>query len=117
MVVAESPWRAARDSPSRQLLWELSRLAITTQEDLYERLDRDSQKREAVHKSALAEAIAKHEQVRKNAEVERDRLEKQIQQERERRAAEARQREERNASKKDHGHTPRSYHILSAAHR
>ncbi|KAL8938774.1 MAG: hypothetical protein Q9216_003720, partial [Gyalolechia sp. 2 TL-2023] len=95
MAVTESPWKSARDSPSRQLLWELSRLAITAQEDLYERLDRDSQEREAAHKSALAEAIAKHEKVRKDAEAERDRLEKQMLQERERRAAEARQEEER----------------------
>ncbi|KAI4261294.1 MAG: hypothetical protein L6R35_007413, partial [Caloplaca aegaea] len=51
--------------------------------------------REATHKSALAEAIARHEQVRKNAEAERDRLEKQIQQERERRETEARREEER----------------------
>ncbi|KAL9026836.1 MAG: hypothetical protein Q9196_004559 [Gyalolechia fulgens] len=95
MAVSESPWKAARDSPSRQLIWELSRLAITAQEDLYERLDRDSQEREAAHKAALAEAIAKHEKVRKDAEAERDRLEKQMQQERARRAAEARQEEER----------------------
>lgn len=95
MAVTESPWKAAGDSPSRQLLWELSRLAVTAQEDLYERLDRDSQEREAAHKSALAKAIAKHEKVRKDAEAERDRLEKQMQQERERRAAEARQEEER----------------------
>ncbi|KAL9596705.1 MAG: hypothetical protein Q9219_005616 [cf. Caloplaca sp. 3 TL-2023] len=91
MTVTESPWRAARDSPSRQLLWELSRLAITAQEDLYERLEQDSQKREAAHKTALAEAIAKHEKVRKDAEAERDRLERQIQQENQRRVAEARQ--------------------------
>ncbi|KAL8974088.1 MAG: hypothetical protein Q9197_001683 [Variospora fuerteventurae] len=95
MASTESPWKAARDSPSRQLLWELSRLAVSQQEDLYERLDRDSREREATHKSALAEAIARHEQVRKNAEAERDRLEKQIQQERERRETEARREEER----------------------
>ncbi|KAL8716047.1 MAG: hypothetical protein Q9225_006270 [Loekoesia sp. 1 TL-2023] len=95
MAVTESPWKVARDSPSRQLLWELSRLAITAQEDLYDRLEKDSKEREAAHKSALAEAIAKHEKVRKDAEAERDRLEKQIQKERERREAEARQEEER----------------------
>ncbi|KAL8825082.1 MAG: hypothetical protein Q9170_007935, partial [Blastenia crenularia] len=95
MAITESPWKAARDSPSRQLLWELSRLAITTQEDIYERLDRESQEREAAHRSALAQAIAKHEKVRKDAEAERDRLEKQMQQDKERRDAEARQEEER----------------------
>ncbi|KAI4090680.1 MAG: hypothetical protein LQ344_004583 [Seirophora lacunosa] len=95
MASTESSWKGARDSPSRQLLWELSRLAVSQQEDLYERLDRDSREREATHKSALAEAIARHEKVRKNAEAERDRLEKEIQQERERRQEEARIEEER----------------------
>ncbi|KAL8948082.1 MAG: hypothetical protein Q9222_005700 [Ikaeria aurantiellina] len=95
MAVAGSPWKTANDSPSRQLLWELSRLAVTSQEELYEQLDRDSQEREAVHKSALAEAIAKHEKVRADAEAERDRLEKQIQHEKQRREAEIRQEEHR----------------------
>lgn len=95
MAVTESPWKAAQDSPSRQLLWELSKLAVSQQEDLYERLDRESQEREAAHKSALAEAIARHEKVRRDAEKERDRLERKVQQERERREAEARQEEER----------------------
>lgn len=87
----------ARDSPSRQLLWELSRLAVSQQEDLYERLDRESQEREAVHKHALAEANARREATRMNAEmdVEREYHEIQIQEERARREAEARQEEER----------------------
>ncbi|KAL8924080.1 MAG: hypothetical protein Q9208_004217 [Pyrenodesmia sp. 3 TL-2023] len=98
MATPESPWKAARDSPSRQLLWELSRLAVTQQEDLYERLDREAQEREAAHKSILALSQARHEQVRKDAEIERDRLdrlEKQALRDRERQEAEARQEEER----------------------
>ncbi|KAL8724439.1 MAG: hypothetical protein Q9181_006820 [Wetmoreana brouardii] len=92
MALAESPWKSAKDSPSRQLLWELSRLRIYEQEEFYEQLDRESQEREAAHKNALAIAIARHEQVRKDAEAERDR---QIKLEAERREAEARQEEER----------------------
>lgn len=95
MAITGSPWKAARDSPSRQLLWELSRLAVSQQEDLYEQLDRESQEREKAHKKALAEAVAQHERVRRDAEVERDRLEQQIEQERERREIEAHQEEER----------------------
>ncbi len=93
-MAMESPWKAARDSPSKQLLWELSRLAVTQQEDLYERLDREAQEREAAHRTVLALSQARHEQVRRDAEIERDRLdrlEKQAIQDRERREAEARQ--------------------------
>ncbi|KAI4251132.1 MAG: hypothetical protein LQ352_005037 [Teloschistes flavicans] len=91
-ITEKSPWRSAKDSPSRQLLWELSRLAITRQEDWYEQLDRESQEREAVHKNALAIAVARHEQVRKDAELERDRI---LQLEQARQEAEARLEEER----------------------
>ncbi|KAI4172022.1 MAG: hypothetical protein LQ346_008670 [Caloplaca aetnensis] len=103
-MAMESPWKAARDSPSKQLLWELSRLAVTQQEDLYERLDREAREREAAHKTVLALSQARHEQVRRDAEIERDRLdrlEKQAIQDKERqeaenrREAEARQQEER----------------------
>ncbi|KAL8687503.1 MAG: hypothetical protein Q9218_006345 [Villophora microphyllina] len=91
MAITESPWRSAKDSPSRQLLWELSQLSIIRQEDLYEQLDRESEERDAIYKHANAIANARHEQVRKEAEAEKDRLE----QEQERKEAEARLEEER----------------------
>ncbi|KAL9582359.1 MAG: hypothetical protein Q9212_003339 [Teloschistes hypoglaucus] len=92
MAIKESPGRPAKDSPSRQLLRELSRLSITRQEDWYEQLDRESKERAAIHKNALAIALARHEQVRKDAEAERDQI---LQLEQERRKAEARLQEER----------------------
>ncbi|KAL8727813.1 MAG: hypothetical protein Q9166_005805 [cf. Caloplaca sp. 2 TL-2023] len=92
MALADSPWKTAKDSPSRQLLWELARLALDEQQQSIERLDRESKEREAIHKSALAAAIAKHDKVRKDAEAERDRL---IQQDEARRQDELRQEDER----------------------
>lgn len=80
-----SPYKLAKDSPSRQLLWELGQLAISTQEGFYAHLDRESHEREALHQQALAAATAKHENVRRNAEQYRERLEEQIQAERRRR--------------------------------
>lgn len=92
MAIKESPGRPAKDSPSRQLLRELSRLSINRQEDWYEQLDRESKERAAIHNNALAIALARHEQVRKDAEAERDRI---LQLEQERQKAEARLQEER----------------------
>ncbi|KAL8774164.1 MAG: hypothetical protein Q9203_004569 [Teloschistes exilis] len=93
MAIKESPpGRPAKDSPSQQLFRELSRLSITRQEDWYEQLDRESKERAAIHKNALAIALARHEQVRKDAEAERDRI---LQLEQERQKAEARLQEER----------------------
>lgn len=95
MAVADSPWKSVQDSPSRQLLWELSRLALAEQQESYGRLDRESREREVAHNNALAVATARHDKVRKDAEAERDRHERREQQERARRAEEARQHEER----------------------
>ncbi|KAL8814132.1 MAG: hypothetical protein Q9223_006622 [Gallowayella weberi] len=95
MAVAGSPWKTALHSPSRQLLWELNRLVLSEQEESFQRLDRESQQREAAHKSALAEAIARHDKVRNDAEAERDRHGKQQQQERAQREEEQRQQAER----------------------
>lgn len=80
-----SPYKLAKDSPSRQLLWELGQLAISAQEGFYAHLDRESHEREALHQQALAAATAKHENVRRTAEQYRERLEEQIQAERRRR--------------------------------
>ena len=83
-----SPYKLAKDSPSRQLLWELGQLAISTQEGFYAHLDRESHEREALHQQALAAATAKHENVRRTAEQYRERLDEQIQAERKRRGDE-----------------------------
>lgn len=80
-----SPYKLAKDSPSRQLLWELGQLAISTQEGFYAHLDRESHAREALHQQALAAATAKHENVRRTAEQYREKLEEQIQAEQRRR--------------------------------
>ena len=85
MEIMTSPYKLAKDSPSRQLLWELGQLAISTQEGFYAHLDRESHEREALHQQALAAATAKHENVRRTAEQYRERLEEQIQAERRRR--------------------------------
>ncbi|KAL8755051.1 MAG: hypothetical protein Q9199_003922 [Rusavskia elegans] len=96
MAVADvSPWKAAKDSPSRQLLWELSRLALAEQEESLERLDQACRERGAVLKSALDEAVARHDKVRKDAEAEGARIEQERQQAKARREAEHRQQEER----------------------
>ncbi|KAL8680644.1 MAG: hypothetical protein Q9186_003182 [Xanthomendoza sp. 1 TL-2023] len=100
MAVAGSSRKPAQDSPSRQLLWELNRLVLSEQEEFYGRLDRESQQREAAHKSALAEAIARHDKVRNDAEAERDRHEKQQQQERAQREEQQRQEAERERQAK-----------------
>ena len=80
-----SPYKLAKDSPSRQLLWELNRLAISDQEGFYAQLDKESHEREVLHQQALAEATAKHENVRRAAEQYREKLEAQIQEELKRR--------------------------------
>ena len=85
MEIMASPYKLAKDSPSRQLLWELGQLAISTQEGFYAHLDRESHEREELHQQALAAATAKHESVRRTAEQYRERLEEQIQAERKRR--------------------------------
>ena len=85
MEIMTSPYKSAKDSPSRQLLWELGQLAISTQEGFYAHLDRESNEREALHQQALAAATAKHESVRRTAEQYRERLEGQIEAERRRR--------------------------------
>lgn len=85
MEIMTSPYKLAKDSPSRQLLWELGQLAISTQEGFYAHLDRENHERETLHQQALAAATAKHESVRRTAEQYRERLEEQIQAERKRR--------------------------------
>ena len=85
MEIMTSPYKLAKDSPSRQLLWELSQLAISTQEGFYAHLDKENHEREVLHQEALATATAKHENVRRTAEQYRERLEAQIQLERKRR--------------------------------
>jgi len=90
MAIMSSPWKSATDSPSRQLLWELSRLGIASQESFYARLDRQNHEREIVHKKALAAAAAEHNRIRESAELVRSELELQVQNERRRRDEEQR---------------------------
>ncbi len=92
MDVMASPYRLAPDSPSRQLLWELNQLAISTQQDFYAQLDREDEEREAQHRQALAKASKRHERIRHDAEQCRLQIEQQIKAER-RRQEEERQRE------------------------
>lgn len=91
-----SPWKSAVDSPSRQLLWELSQLNISKQENFYARLDRESREREKIHKQALAAAAVEHARIREGAEQARRELDQQILAERERREDEQRREYERN---------------------
>lgn len=95
MEIMTSPYKTAADSPSRQLLWELSRLGISNQENFYARLDRESKELEAVHRDALAAAAAQHDRIRRNAELEWEKLELQLQAERRRREEEERKELER----------------------
>ena len=95
MAVMSSPWKSAVDSPSRQLLWELSRLGVASQESFYARLDRENHEREIVHKQALAAAAAEHNRIRESAELVRKELEQQVQNERRKRDEEQRRELER----------------------
>jgi len=83
--IMASPYKLAKDSPSKQLLWELSQLAISDQRDFYAHLDKENNERGALHLQALAEAAAQHDQVRRTAEQYRERLELQLQAERRKR--------------------------------
>lgn len=85
MATMASPYKAASDSPSRQLLYELSRLGVTSQEDLYARLDQDNLEREILHKEALTLAAAEHDRVRESAVAVQKQLQLQIEAERKRR--------------------------------
>ncbi|KAK4694596.1 nucleoporin GLE1, partial [Lecanoromycetidae sp. Uapishka_2] len=83
-----SPWRLARDSPSRQLLWELGQLNLSDRESFNSQLDREHEERAALHRQALNAASAEHDRVRRSAEQFRQRLDAQIQAEQQRREEE-----------------------------
>lgn len=100
MEVMDSPYKHATDSASKQLLYELGQLRITTQEDFYARLDRENHEREVAHRAALAAAAAEHDRVRHSAEVEREKLELQIEAERRRREDEDRKELDRKRHEK-----------------
>jgi len=85
MATMASPYKGASDSPSRQLLYELSRLGVTSQENLYARLDQDNLEREILHKEALTLAAAEHDRVRESAVAVQKQLQLQIEAERKRR--------------------------------
>lgn len=71
----DTPYKRAADSPSRQLLWELNQLAVSSQEGFSAHLDRENDEREDLHKQALEAAAQRHDLVRQNAEIEKERLE------------------------------------------
>ncbi len=87
--IMASPYKLAKDSPSRQLLWELSQIAISDQRDFYAQLDKENDERRLLHRQALAEAAVQHDRVRRTAEQYREKLELQIQAERQKREEEA----------------------------
>ena len=88
MAIMTSPYKLATDSPSRQLLWELNQLAISSQQQFYAHLDHENDEREIEHKRALARAAAEHESVRRSAEQFREQLQLQVQAERQRKEEE-----------------------------
>lgn len=100
MAVTTSPYKLATDSPSRQLLWELSQLAISSQQQFYAHLDNENDERELEHKKALNEAAAEHDRVRRSAEQFREQLELQIQAERQRKEEEVQKELERQRREK-----------------
>ena len=79
----DSPWKYAADSPSRQLLRELSQLRIDEQRTFSQQLERVGRERDDEHREALAAAAARHEKVRQEAEQVRERalVEEQLQRE------------------------------------
>lgn len=94
-----TPYKRATDSPSRQLLYELNQLAISSQEGFYAHLEDEDEDRRNLHKQALAAAALKHDRVRRNAEAEKQRVEaeeeaRRLQQEEEQRRALEKQRHE-----------------------
>lgn len=102
METMASPYKTPIDSPSRQLLHELSRLSLVMHDDFYERLDKENKLREADHRNALASAAAEHSRIRRSAEIEREKLELQLDSERRRREAEeTRELEKRRQEKAD----------------
>ena len=68
MDVMTSPWRSAKDSPSRQLLWELGQMHISDRQLFTDQLDREAEKRALLHRQALQAASTEHDRVRENAE-------------------------------------------------
>lgn len=90
-----SPYKLATDSPSRQLLYELSRLGVTSQETFYARLDHDNHAQELLHKEALSLAAAEHDRVRETAVAVQQQLQLQIEAEGKRRDEEERKRLEK----------------------
>ena len=95
MATMASPYKLATDSPSRQLLYELSRLGVTSQENFYARLDHDNHAQELLHKEALSLAAAEHDRVRETAVAVQQQLQLQIRAERKTRDEEERRRLEK----------------------
>jgi len=85
----ESPWRKATDSPSVQLLLELSLQAIDNSREFHNRLDFQADQRAEAHRLELAAAAAHHEYVRQNAELVRQRTIQELEEQEQRQREEA----------------------------
>lgn len=74
-----------QDSPSRQLLFEFSRMLIDSDRKFHNELDRAAAEQEKKHLEALAAAAAEHERVRQSAERVAEKFRLEVERERKRR--------------------------------
>ncbi|KAK3110696.1 hypothetical protein LTR53_014747 [Teratosphaeriaceae sp. CCFEE 6253] len=94
----ESSAAVARNSPSRQLYEDFTRIVLDDDRSFARSLDAAVAEQEALHRQALDRALAQHEAVRESAERAREKVELQMwraqkeQEERERQEVEAEQR-------------------------
>ena len=100
MEIMASPYKTPIDSPSRQLLHELSRLSLVMHDDFYERLDKENKLREADHRNEREKLELQLDAERRRMEAEETReLEKRRQEKADRDAEErkeaARKRQEK----------------------
>ena len=65
----QSPWKQSASPVSRQLLWELSRLAIAEGIEFREKVEQFEEHENAEYEQALRDAASKHEDVRQTAEA------------------------------------------------
>ena len=85
VMSGESPYKLALDAPSRQLLWELGQLAISSRADFDAKLEKADREHENEHRRALEAAAVEHERVRESAVRQMEILSLQIEDERRRR--------------------------------
>ena len=73
-VVMSSPWKSAQDSPSRELLYELSRQQRFAQESFYEQLDKEASEKQAAYQLSIEAAARQHDAIRRQAEFEHEKF-------------------------------------------